>query len=235
MAQAGIHGMVGLAAGRWMPSRRFIVLGLLLGNLLPDLDNLAVAAATLSGGEVEGLHRTFSHSLFFALALALLGMAAAAVSRRQRWGNLGIGLAAGVTLHTLLDLLIWFNGVELFWPLPSWVNLWPNVTPPEWYRQLMMPAEFLALALYFWALGTLPRRRSTEGRQPRLQLWIGVQLALFILFAVLVYTVDSGFMTIYGAVYLLSLFLAFAVTIQLRQAIEAAPAAAPPPAAAPQR
>ena len=40
-------------------------------------------------------------------------------------------------------------------------------------------------------------------------------------FLVLVYTMQSGFMTIYGAVYLLSLGLAFAITIQMRQTIEA--------------
>ena len=36
-----------------------------------------------------------------------------------------------------------------------------------------------------------------------------------------VYTMQSGFMTIYGVVYLLSLGLAFAITIQMRQTIEA--------------
>jgi hypothetical protein len=38
---------------------------------------------------------------------------------------------------------------------------------------------------------------------------------------VMVYTVNSGFMTIFGAVYLLSLGLAFGVTIRMRNTVEA--------------
>ena len=37
----------------------------------------------------------------------------------------------------------------------------------------------------------------------------------------MVYTVENGFMTIYGAVYLLSLFLAFGIVIRMRNTVEA--------------
>ncbi len=40
-------------------------------------------------------------------------------------------------------------------------------------------------------------------------------------FTVMVYTMDKGFMTIYGAVYLLSLFLAFGIVIRMRNTVEA--------------
>ena len=63
MAQAGIHSIVGLAVRKWTPNRKWLMLGIVLGNLFPDADNLAVAIATLTGGSTEGLHRTFTHSL----------------------------------------------------------------------------------------------------------------------------------------------------------------------------
>ncbi len=65
MAQAGIHGIVAIAVRKWTPSRKWLMLGIVLGNILPDADNLAVAIATLTGKSTEGLHRTFTHSLFF--------------------------------------------------------------------------------------------------------------------------------------------------------------------------
>ena len=69
MAQAGIHGLAGMAVRKWTPSREWLMTGIVLGNLLPDADNLAVAVATVAGLPTEGLHRTFTHSLFTIAAL----------------------------------------------------------------------------------------------------------------------------------------------------------------------
>ena len=66
MAQAGIHSMVGMALSKnGHRARKWLMLGIVLGNLFPDADNLAVAVATVMGKSTEGLHRTFTHSLFF--------------------------------------------------------------------------------------------------------------------------------------------------------------------------
>ncbi len=222
MAQAGIHSMVGVAVRRWAPAREWLVLGIVLGNLLPDADNLAVAAATLTGASTEGLHRTFTHSLFTVAAIIIVFQLVAALTKRPSWGNLGWGLGIGVLMHILLDLVIWFNGVQILWPLPLWVNFWEGAAPPEWFSQLMMPMEMLFLALYFWMLAGLARRQGTDlGRLRMLKVWTAVQSILFLLFLILVYTMQSGFMTIFGAVYLLSLGSAFTITIQMRQTIEA--------------
>jgi membrane-bound metal-dependent hydrolase YbcI (DUF457 family) len=221
MAQAGIHGMVGLAVRKWAPTREWLALGIVLGNLLPDADNLAVAGATLAGLPTTGLHRTFTHSLFFVAAVVLVFAVVSRASKRPRWGNLGLGLGTGVLMHVLLDLLVWFNGLEILWPIPSWVNLWANVTPPAWWSKLMMPAEFLLFALLFLLLGVTARRRNTDGEYlGTLWVWTAVQAVLFVVFTVLVYTMEKGFMTPYGALYLGSLGLAVGVVIRMRRTVE---------------
>lgn len=222
MAQAGIHGMVGMAIRKWTPARKWLMLGIVLGNVFPDADNLAVAAATLMGRSTEGLHRTFTHSLFFVAAIVVVFYVVAGATKRAEWGNLGLGLGIGVLMHIALDLLVWFNGVEILWPLSSWVNLWTNVTPPEWWKDLMMPAENLFFALFFVLLASTARKRDTDvDYLPKLRIWTWVQGILFVVFLVLVYTMESGFVTIFGAVYLLSLGLAFGVTIRMRETVEA--------------
>ena len=221
MAQAGIHGLVGVAVRRWTPTRKLLLLGIVLGNLLPDLDNLAVAVATVTGGSTEGLHRTFTHSLFFVLALLLVFWLVGMVWKRPSLINLGLGLASGVLMHILLDLLIWFNGVEILWPLSSWVNLWEGVTPPDWFAKLLMPLEMLFFAAYFYWLGQSARRQGTNlDKVNGVRVWTAVQLILFLIFTVLVYTLSSGFMTIYGAAYLLTLIAAAVLTVQFRQTLE---------------
>ncbi len=114
MAQAGIHSMVGMAIKRWTPARKWLMLGIVLGNLFPDADNFAVAIATLAGNSTEGLHRTFTHSLFFVAGIILIGYVIAWLAKKPNIGNLALGLGIGVLMHILLDLLIWFNGVEFF-------------------------------------------------------------------------------------------------------------------------
>jgi len=222
MAQAGIHSLAGMAVRKWTPKREWLMLGIVIGNMLPDADNLAVAVATLTGQSTEGLHRTFTHSLFTVAAVILAFYIVAWAAKRPRWGNLGLGLGIGILMHILLDLLIWFNGVEILWPIPSWVNLWENVTPPAWWSKLMMPVEFLCFVLFFVLLDRTARKQNTDGGFLRtLRVWTIVQSVLFVVFTVLVYTMAKGFMTIFGALYLLSLGLAFGVTIRMRKTVEA--------------
>jgi len=57
--------MVGMEVRKWTPAQKWLMLGIVLGNFFPDLDNIAVAIAMLTGASTEGLHRTFTHSLFF--------------------------------------------------------------------------------------------------------------------------------------------------------------------------
>jgi len=53
-----------MAGRKWTPYREWLTLGIVLGNLLPDADNLAVAVVTVVKLSTEGLHCTFTHSLF---------------------------------------------------------------------------------------------------------------------------------------------------------------------------
>jgi membrane-bound metal-dependent hydrolase YbcI (DUF457 family) len=141
--------MVGTAVKKLAPKKEWLMLGIILGNLLPDMDALAVAYATLTGGDTHGLHRTWSHSIFtaawFAVILFLVGFS----SQRPRIGNLGLGLGVGMIMHDLLDLLVWFRGVEILWPFYDEVNFWAGFTPPDWwYNKFESTAEFGLFALF---------------------------------------------------------------------------------------
>ena len=86
----------------------------------------------------------------------------------------------------------------------------------------MMPTENLFFALFFLLLASTARKRNTDSDYlSKLRIWTWVQGILFLVFLVMVYTMQSGFMTIFGAIYLLSLGLAFGVTIRMRKTVEA--------------
>ena len=223
MAQAGMHGLVGMVIRKMTGQKDWILLGVLLGSFVPDMDNLGVAVATLTKMPTDGIHRTLTHSVLFMVAVVAVFALFGQWKKDARWGNLGLGLGMGLLLHSLLDLLLWFNGVALFWPLPVWINLWTNTDPPEWFMKFMDPAEFLFFGLYLWALGSWARKFNSDSEFLKThRIWTTLEFALFAVFAPLAYIMTKGFLTIFGAFYLLSIFMVFFVTIRMRKTVEAA-------------
>ena len=222
MAQAGMHALVGTLVKKVAPRREWLLLGIILGNLLPDMDNYLVAVATVAGLATEGLHRTFTHSLVGMVVVLVLFWGVSKVWSRPRWFHLGIGIAVGMGMHILLDLLLWFNGVELLWPFGGWIiNFWAGSNPPAWLMTLLDPAEFLFFALFLLWLWQTARQQQTNGSFLRtLRLWLIVMLVLLLIFTPLAYLMAKGFLTIFGAVYLIALTAAFVITIRMRQTVE---------------
>ncbi len=156
------------------------------------------------------------------LGLVIVFYLLSAATKRPRLGTLGLGLGIRMLMHSLLDLVIWFRGVELFWPLHREINLWSGYTPPAWwYSTFELALEFLLIAFFFVFLASLARKKNTNlDFLKNLKTWIWVQFGLFGIFLVLVYT-WNGFFIPYGAFYILSLGLSLGVTVRMEETIEA--------------
>ena len=226
MPQNGIHAIVGTAvARRWMPKKEWLVLGVVLGNMFPDLDNFVVAYATLAKlPNPEHFHRTFTHSVFAIVTMLILFYVIAAITRNAKWKNFGIGFSAGILMHILLDLVLWFNGVELLWPLSVYeLNFWSWFVMPPWLKIFLDTGEFLAFGLYFLLLGSLARQYGTDAeRQSSSKIWAYIEFGLFILFTVLFFAIGAKGLhnTIFGLLYLVSIVVAMIMTIRMKQTLE---------------
>ena len=72
-------------------------------------------------------------------------------------------------------------------------------------------------------LGSWARQAGTDPAFLKiLRTWIILVAVLFVIFSPLAYVMTKGFQTLFGALYLFSLFMVFFVTIRLRQTIDAA-------------
>jgi membrane-bound metal-dependent hydrolase YbcI (DUF457 family) len=220
MAQAGIHALVGTAVRKIAPKGEWIMLGIILGSIFPDLDNFAVAFATIAKINTQGLHRTFTHSIFTILTAIFLFFLISRLSKQTRWMNFGLGFSVGIGMHIILDLLLWFNGVELLWPIGGWVNLWENIPGPIWFMKIMDPLEFLFIGLYFsWLLKEGQIKEENLDFLPKLRLWRILMFVLLIVFLPLAYLLSKGFLTFFGIAYLFAITTAFVVTIRMRKTI----------------
>lgn len=224
MPQNGIHAIIGVASRRWLPRREWLFLGVVLGNMFPDLDNLVVAYATLAKlPNAEHYHRTFTHSIFTIITVTLLFYLIAQFTKNEKWKNFGIGFGAGILMHILVDLVLWFNGVELFWPLGGELNFWAWFSTPEWLKILLDTGEFLAMGLYFLLLVSLSRRHGKDSNQQgSTQVWAYIELGLFVVFTALFFAIGTQGLIyqIFGALYLVSLIVGITITTRMKQSIE---------------
>lgn len=230
MAQAGLHALVGVFTRKSTTAKPWLFLGVLLGSMFPDMDNYLVAIGTVTRiveepGEV--FHRTFTHSIFTIIIMMAIFYAVGVARKDDRWKNLGYGFGIGIALHMLLDLVIWFNGVPLFWPLGTELNFWAGYTPPEALSKILNPAELLFFGLFFyWLLRTAQGTKTNVPLRPGVRRWMYAMFALFVVFGVLAF-IDLGGITatidlVYGLVYLVGLTAAFVLTVKMRATLEAA-------------
>lgn len=224
MPQNGIHAMVGMVSRKWMPKKEWLLLGVVLGNMFPDLDNIVVAYATLAKLPDPGhYHRTFTHSIFTIILLVLLFYFIAVFTKNEKWKNFGIGFGAGIVMHVLVDLVLWFNGVELLWPLGGELNFWSWFVTPAWLKILLDTGEFLAFGFYFLMLGSLALRYGTDStHRTSSKNWAYIEFGLFVLFTAYFFIVGTQGLqyTVFGGLYLLSLIVSIVLTIRMRQTIE---------------
>jgi membrane-bound metal-dependent hydrolase YbcI (DUF457 family) len=223
-----LHAVLALATRSRFSTERGFALGLTLGSLLPDVDSYPQAAAVLIGGmdpaQAEAIyHRTLTHSWLFAVGLLAVFIVAGYALRRPAVRTFGVGLFIGVALlHVAVDILAWFDGVGLLWPLWS-VNLWPGVVLPDVAANLLRAGNFWAFALYFAYLASIARRRgSATAYLPRLRLYTWVQVGLGVLFTALAFALPfERYNTPDGAVFLFWAYPnALWVTWRMRAAIE---------------
>lgn len=230
MAQSGFHGIIGVYGARAVAARSTatkkekgdLKFGFVLGNILPDVDLVPLVLLYLYDSELAmSMHRTFTHSLLMAAAVYLLFAA------RRRPG-LALGLAAGMVLHDLVDIAVWFSGVDLLWPLglfglPSAVNLWASWQPPAVVGSLLGAADYLAYGIYFAVLRRAALRREARLEfLPRLGLYTNLQWALTVVFVALALVLSPSLFNVvhYALFTLVMMPLAIFVTVRMRPVIE---------------
>jgi len=127
-----------------------------------------------------------------------------------------------MTAHMLVDLLLWFRGVQIFWPISGQINIWSG--PPDWWIRSELSAEFACFAVFFAVLILLARRRQTNGDYlRRLWRWAIVEVALFAAFLILSLipgVTMKDFQTCWWLAYTPSLVLMFYVIIRMRGTID---------------
>ncbi|MBM3125095.1 MAG: hypothetical protein FJZ87_08450 [Chloroflexi bacterium] len=181
--------------------------------MIPDADGypqaVAILAQRMDPHLAESIfHRTFTHTLFFPLSLALIFLTVYWINHDQSLLNFGLGLAGGsALLHSPVDILGFFDGVGLLWPIWSF-NLYADISLTDHQIQMLRSVNFLAFALYFWYLHSLAGITTrNQACQPRLRWHLFGQAGLFVVFFTLTLILPfNAYNTVDGAVFLIVAF-----------------------------
>jgi membrane-bound metal-dependent hydrolase YbcI (DUF457 family) len=82
-------------------------------SLLPDLDTILAVAL----GDMQRYHNNFTHSLLFAIPVALLCAAPVYFANRPAFRTWFLVCLFAIELHIVMDFFTAERGVMLFWPL----------------------------------------------------------------------------------------------------------------------
>ena len=229
MAQAGLHAAVGYQLRRILPYEKRLIPALIFGAMLPDLDIIVVAVAsvfyTIPLAE-ELFHRSFSHSFFTLIFVYLLFAILSELKKQPVLKSVGKGLALGMLTHYLLDTLIWFREIDLFWPLPfNSINLWSSWDIPAQIFQILLIIEFFCFRWYAWFLITCHIASPCENSWfiKYLNFWKNIESYIFLLFIFLVIWNPPFFNILFGIAYIPSLIMALYSTYISKDALECIP------------
>ena len=149
---------LGLGLGRQRVPTRLLVAGI-TAAILPDLDVIAFRLGIAYSSELG--HRGFSHSLAFALLLAVVAWLFARQLKATRRIAFFVILAAGAS-HGLLDMLTNGGlGIALLWPLSDQRYFFPEQViqvSPLSLRRIFGPAGLAVLKselLWVWLPATV--------------------------------------------------------------------------------
>jgi inner membrane protein len=134
--------------------------------VIPDFDTFSTSAA---------IHRGFTHSLMFAVAIGLITAFATGWYFHMKFWRLVAMFSAAAASHGLLDLFTTAgNGIELFWPISNArLGPWGPIPVADLGFDWPDPRRSRALAfelLYIWLPVTFVVLVTFVWRQPRRKL-----------------------------------------------------------------
>ena len=229
MAQAGLHAAAGYQLRRVFPYEERLFPALIFGAMLPDLDVIVVAFASLfySISQAEEIfHRTFSHSFFTLIFVYLVFAILSEIYKKPVLKSVGKGITLGMLTHLLIDTLIWFRQVDLLWPLPLQpLNLWHLWEAPPLVVHILLIFEFFCFRWYAWFLIT--QHLKVPGTQSwfvkYLNIWKNLETYIFLFFIIMLIWNTSFFYILFGIAYIPSLIMALYSTYVSRDALEFMP------------
>lgn len=154
MPQLGFHlAFAILAKQRAVLFIRPFQMGFLWGSIFPDMDfAVLIPIYFLNRSLALSFHRSFSHGILIPLAMIIIAAMVLRGEAQSEVKHFVFGFSAGIVLHAVLDVFMWFAPVSVFWPYRFQFNVIGRTEVGDWAWNLVYAAEPLAYAGFLYIL-----------------------------------------------------------------------------------
>ena len=230
MINTGINAIIGLQLKKFTPNHTLLSTSIIIGMILPDIDLVIDYLLSLFFDfnflYSPQISNTLFHSLF---AIPLFGLLILIYLEYKNKNNISIviGLSTGMLLHVLFDIIT-LKSVGIFYPLFNAelnlnLNQYLNLQIPDQFIKILYLFDFFFFRLYTWMIINLIIDNKSDQFQilKKINLWMKIQLYIFLLFLLLIYFGVSNHMFAYlfGLAYTISFIMTLYMTYKTRKII----------------
>ena len=230
MINTGINAIIGLQLKKFTPNHTLLSTSIIIGMILPDIDLVIDYLLSLFFDfnflYSPQISNTLFHSLF---VIPLFGLLILIYLEYKNKNNISIviGLSTGMLLHVLFDIIT-LKSVGIFYPLFNAelnlnLNQYLNLQIPDQFIKILYLFDFFFFRLYTWMIINLIIDNKSDQFQilKKINLWMKIQLYIFLLFLLLIYFGVSNHMFAYlfGLAYTISFIMTLYMTYKTRKII----------------
>ena len=224
MAQAGLHAYLSLKSKKWIPDKKYFI-SFIIGSIIPDIDIIICALASYYipiNDAVYYFHRTFSHSIITIAVIYLGFLIAYELKKNESILNYAYGFVAGMLFHLLIDIFLWFNYVDLFWPLPiPPINIWMNIQIHESIINFLFALEFIFFRFFASKLIDIIINNPLKNGYyiKYLSHWMKIEIIMLFIFIFTIIIIPNMKLAIFGIFYIPSIVMLIYSVWNLRDSI----------------
>ena len=148
MAQLGLHAYISFKIRDLLPNKNLYFIFFLIGSMLPDIDivlSIIISLLFFEHYNMYLFHNTITHSIISLGVIYLFTLIIYEIKKEKKILNISSGLIMGALLHIAIDILIGFESIDIFWPLPiGTINLW-DITRFKHFSYILLGLNFYSL------------------------------------------------------------------------------------------
>jgi len=226
MAQIGAHAYISVLIRKKLSYRKWFFPGFLLGSILPDIDYFFSKIHEIINipSYLSFLNKTFAHSILSTVIIYLLLLIVYELKKDKSILHLANGLILGIFLHISIDILFFFEKIDLFWPLPiNSIYLWDKNLPIYIYK-LILALEFVFFRWFaHYSIDMILHHPGKNRALIKVQtLWMKLELSFTAIFIICLYYLEiQNVLIVFYLGYIPSMFMMFYTIIKIWDSLDA--------------
>ena len=153
MSLSGTHAYISILIKNKLSYGKWFFVSFLFGSVIPDIDYFFSKLYLLVSIPkfLSLLNKTFMHSIITIILIYLISLIIYEINKNRNYLHMANGILFGMSFHVFLDLFLWYDKIDLFWPLPiEYAHIWNNIALTKDITIFILALEFIFFRIFAW-------------------------------------------------------------------------------------